>query len=159
MKMVIIFIALSIINVIGSTLRSLATIKGNKWVASFANALYYAYYNIVLIYSVADFPMWQKCLITFGCNMIGVFVVKYGEEKARKDKLWKVEMALPNNKNIVPQNLEYSMSTQGIPCNYQLLGDYWIFNCYCETQEQTQFVHDMCKSFDGKISAYESKPL
>lgn len=162
MKMVILFIILSIFNVIGSTLRALFTIKGNKYVASLASAVYYAYYNIVLIYSVANFPLWQKCLITFGCNAIGVFIVKYGEEKAKKDKLWKIEMALPYIgccANFEPQKLSQDLESHLIPNNYQLLGGYYIFNCYCATQAQTEYAHNICKTFNGKISAYESKTL
>lgn len=162
MKMIILFIILSIFNVIGSTLRSLFTIKGNKYVASLANALYYAYYNVVLIYSVADFPLWQKCLITFGCNAIGVFIVKYGEEKAKKDKLWKIEMALPHNAHPInpdPRVISKMLEDYSIPNNYQSLGEYYIFNCYCATQAQTEYTHNICKTFNGKISAYESKTL
>jgi uncharacterized protein YebE (UPF0316 family) len=87
MKFLIIFIALSIVNVIFSTIRSITTIKSGKTIASIISGGYFAFYNIMLIYTVADFPMWQKCLITFACNVIGVWVVKLVEEKMRKDKL------------------------------------------------------------------------
>ena len=85
------FVVLSIINVVFSTVRTIVTINGGKLSASLLSGGYFAFYNIMMIYTVADFPMWQKCLITFICNVIGVFVVKWGEEKARKDKLWKIE--------------------------------------------------------------------
>ena len=85
MNLLIIFILLSIVNVIFSTIKSIATIKSGPWIASIVSALYYGYYNIVLIYTVADFPLWQKVVVTAGCNLVGVFIVKYGEVKARKD--------------------------------------------------------------------------
>ena len=94
-ELLITFIILSIINVIFSTVRSIVTIKGNKVTASFISGGYFAFYNIMLLYTVADFPMWQKCIITFVCNVIGVFIVKFIEEKSRKDKLWKVEATIP----------------------------------------------------------------
>ena len=71
MKIIIIFTILSLINVIGSTARSLITIKSNKNVAAAVSAAYYAFYNIVLVYTVADFELWIKCVITFGCNLVG----------------------------------------------------------------------------------------
>ena len=36
-------------------------------------------------------PLWLKVVVVGLCNLVGVFAVKWGEEKARKDKLWKVE--------------------------------------------------------------------
>ena len=85
MDLLMIFIILSIINVIFSTIKSIVTVKGGAVSASLLSALYYGYYNIVLIYTVAEFPLWQKVVVTFGCNLVGVFVVKWAEEKARKD--------------------------------------------------------------------------
>ena len=77
MKLLIIFTILTIINVIASTIKSLLTINAGKWLASISSAVYYGYYNIVLIYTVADFPMWQKVAVTAVCNVVGVFLVKW----------------------------------------------------------------------------------
>ena len=60
MKLLITFIVLSIINVVFSTIRSITTIKSGKTVASFISGGYFAFYNVMLIYTVADFPMWEK---------------------------------------------------------------------------------------------------
>ena len=160
MKIILIFIVLSIINVIFSTARSLLTINGGKWIASIMNASYFAFYNIVLIYTVADFPLWIKCVVTFGANLVGVFIVKYYEEKHRPERLWKCELALPMSVapdagDIVKKHLNH----RGIECNYNALGKWWIFNCYCETKEQTKTVKWLAKKYNGRLSAYESAPL
>ena len=97
MKLLFIFTVLTIVNVIFSTIKSIVTIKSGKTVASLISALYYGYYNIVLIYTVADFPLWQKVAVTFFCNLVGVWLVKWGEEKARKDRLWLVKITIPVN--------------------------------------------------------------
>ena len=55
MTFLITFIVLSIINVIFSTVRSITTIKGSTLVASLVSGGYFAFYNIMLIYTVADF--------------------------------------------------------------------------------------------------------
>ena len=81
MDLLMIFIILSIINVIFSTIKSIVTVKGGAVSASLLSALYYGYYNIVLIYTVAEFPLWQKVVVTFGCNLVGVFVVKWARPR------------------------------------------------------------------------------
>src|SRR5574344_1890194 len=93
-KFLIVFVGLSIVNVVFSTIRSIVTINGNKIVASLISGGYFAFYNIMMIYTVADFPMWQKCVITFVCNVFGVAIVKLIEAKMQKDKLWKVEATI-----------------------------------------------------------------
>ena len=154
-KMLIIFIVLTIVNVIMSTIKSIVTIKADKWVASFAYALYYGYYNVVLIYTVADFPLWQKVLVTFACNLIGVFIVKWAEEKARKDKLWKIEVTVPAEfKNIVHSWLK------DVPHSYiEISSKYTLFNFYCATQEESEKVKIIVDEYGAKYFVAESKNL
>lgn len=58
MNVLILFSLLTVVNVIFSTIKSIVTIKSGKTVASLISAGYYGYYNVVLIYTVADFPLW-----------------------------------------------------------------------------------------------------
>lgn len=88
LRLIITFSILTLINVIFSTIKTLVTMNGNKYFASLINGLYYAYYNIVIIYTVAEFNMFAKCFITFLANIIGVFLVKFADEKMQKDKRW-----------------------------------------------------------------------
>jgi uncharacterized protein YebE (UPF0316 family) len=155
MNLLLIFIVLSIINVIFSTIKSIVTIKSGPWVASIVSALYYGYYNIVLIYTVADFPLWQKVVVTAGCNLVGVFIVKYGEERARKDKLWKVELTVPTEyKNAV----DFDLRT--VPHSYIELSDkHTLFNFYCATQADSAKVKAIANQYEAKYFVAESKNL
>lgn len=155
MNLLIIFVALSIVNVVFSTIKSIVTIKSGPWVASIVSALYYGYYNIVLIYTVADFPLWQKVVVTAGCNLVGVFIVKYGEEKARKDKLWKVELTVPTEyKNAV----DFDLRT--VPHSYIELSDkHTLFNFYCATQADSAKVKVIADQYEAKYFVAESKNL
>lgn len=155
MNLLLIFIALSIVNVIFSTIKSIVTIKSSPWVASIVSALYYGYYNIVLIYTVADFPLWQKVVVTAGCNFVGVFIVKYGEERARKDKLWKVELTVPTKyKNAV----DFDLRT--VPHSYIELSDkHTLFNFYCATQADSAKVKVIADQYEAKYFVAESKNL
>lgn len=154
-KMLIIFTALTIANVIMSTIKSIVTIKADKWIASFVSALYYGYYNVVLIYTVADFPLWQKVLVTFACNLIGVFIVKWAEEKARKDKLWKIEVTVPAEfKNTIHSCLK------DVPHSYiEISSKYTLFNFYCATQEESAKVKIIVDQYGAKYFVAESKNL
>lgn len=156
MSLLFIFIVLSIVNVIFSTIKSIVTIKSGPWVASIISALYYGYYNIVLIYTVADFPLWQKVVVTAGCNLVGVFIVKYGEAKARKDKLWKVEATISPMRfdTLVKKLKEYDLSF-----NYIDVGKYVIFNIYCATQAESAKVKTLLNVVEAKYFVAESKNL
>lgn len=155
MNLLLIFVALSIVNVVFSTIKSIVTIKSGPWVASIVSALYYGYYNIVLIYTVADFPLWQKVVVTAGCNLVGVFIVKYGEERARKDKLWKVELTVPTEyKNAV----DFDLRT--VPHSYIELSDkHTLFNFYCATQADSAKVKVIADQYEAKYFVAESKNL
>ena len=119
---------------------------------NFANAGYFAFYNIMLIFTVADFPMWVKCIITFGSNLIGVLLVKFIEEKSAKEKLWKFEatFAIENLDNI-------NHLLKEIPHNYIEVGKWVIFNIYCATCEQSESVTEICKLYHGKYFVTETK--
>lgn len=155
MNLLILFIILSIINVIFSTVKSIVTIKSGPLVASVVSALYYGYYTIVLIYTVADFPLWQKVVVTAGCNLIGVFVVKYAEKKSEKTKLWKVELTIPTKyKNAVDFDL------RDVPHSYIELSDkHTLFNFYCATQTESAKVKTIVSQYDAKYFVAESKTL
>ena len=155
MSLILVFILLSIINVIFSTVRSLTTIKSGKTVASLISGGYFAFYNIVLIYTVMDFPMWEKCIITFVCNVIGVFIVKLIEEKMRKDKMWKVEVTIPTRYS---STVDFEL--EKVPHSYIKISDkHTLFNFYCATQEETKRVTDICKTYDAKFFASECQKI
>ena len=155
-ELLITFIILSIINVIFSTVRSIVTIKGSKVTASFISGGYFAFYNIMLLYTVADFPMWQKCVITFVCNVIGVFIVKFIEEKSRKDKLWKVEATIPRAE---ASRLINYLENSELSYNYVDINKYYLFNFYCPTQKESASVKKLLDNFHAKYFVSESKTL
>lgn len=155
-EFLLVFVGLSIVNVVFSTIRSIVTISGNKIIASLISGGYFAFYNIMMIYTVADFPMWQKCVITFVCNVVGVFLVKWGEEKARKDKLWKVEATI--DKVEFETNKEL-LDLFKVPHNYIDIGKYVILNFYCSTGKQSETVKSLLSEMNAKYFVAESKVL
>ena len=155
-EFLMVFVGLSIVNVVFSTIRSIVTINGNKIVASLISGGYFAFYNVMMIYTVADFPMWQKCIITFVCNVVGVFLVKWGEEKARKDKLWKVEATVkPTEASAIKQFCK----SFNLPFSYIDIDKYVIFNFYCATQKESALIKNVLDNHNAKYFVSESKTL
>lgn len=156
MNVILLFAILTIVNVIIQTVRSIATIKCGKGVASLVNAVAYGLYTVVVVYTAdGSIDLWAKVVITALANLVGVYVVKLIEEKGHKDRLWKVELAVP----YAQAESVKKLIGKEIPCNYQYLGKWCVFNCYCSTQSQTARIVAIAKGCKGKISAYESQSL
>lgn len=153
---IVLFIVLSIINVIFSTVRQLVTNGNNKVLAALLSGGYFAFYNVMMIVTVTEFPLWQKCLITFFCNVVGVYIVKWAEEKARKDKLWLVQATIPARK---VESFLTVVADLGIPYNYVDITKYYMFNFYCSTQMESAKVRNLLTAFDAKYFVSESKTL
>ena len=158
MKLLILFIVMNIVNVVIQTIKSIATIKCGKTAAAIVNAVAYGLYTYIVVLTMCDLPLLAKCLIVAGANFVGVWVVKLFEEKARKDKLWKVELCSPI---VHADDIHQLLKEYGIPHNSVFVeyGKWVIFNCYCATQEDSRIVTDIGKKRECKFSAYESKTL
>ena len=152
---IIIFAIATVINVTLSTIRSLCTIKCGKWLSALTNALCYGFYPLIVMLTAKDsVTILTNMAITAVANFICVWLIKFVEEKARKDKLWKVEIAVAK---CYQKDVENNLLN--IPHNCIDTGSWVMFNCYCNCQSETAYVVDIAKRYNGKISAYESKPL
>ena len=155
MNAILIFAIATIINVTLSTIRAITTIKCGKWASATMNALCYGFYPLIVMLTAKDtVVIWVNMLITALANFVCVWLIKYVEEKARKDKMWKVEIAVPYQfTKIMHQDLKFSK----IEHNFTEVGSWTMFNCYCMTQLQTKHAIEYAKAYMGKYSAYESK--
>lgn len=155
MNAILIFAIATIVNVVLSTIRSITTIKGGKWLSATTNAICYGFYPLIVMLTAKDtVSIIVNMIITAVANFVCVWIIKLVEEKARKDKMWKVEVAIPNKYG---NALHFDL--RGLPHNYIEVGSWTMFNCYCMTQADTKMVVDLAKQYEGKISAYESKSL
>ena len=71
-KLLIIFIALNIVNVIIQTVKSIATIKCGKTLAAIINAVAYGLYTVVVVYTVCDLPLWLKVVEYLAKHTTGI---------------------------------------------------------------------------------------
>lgn len=154
-KLLIVFIILNIFNVITQTVKSIATVKCDKVVAAIVNAIAYGLYTIVTVYMLCDLPLTWKAFIVAMCNLIGVYAVKALEEKARKDKLWKVEATVSAQ---YAERLHNELSIVKLSHNYiDKIGKYVIFNVYCETQADSIEAKKLLDYYHAKYFVSESK--
>ena len=157
-NLLIIFIALNVVNVIIQTVKTIATVKCGKTVAAIVNAVTYALYTVVLVYTMCDLPLWAKATIVGLCNLVGVWIVKFCEEKARKDKLWKVEATFQHSNTFI-HNLDVWAKVNHISYNYIDINKYYVVNFYAPTQRDSLIIKEFIKKFNGKYFVTESKAL
>lgn len=156
MNTILLFALCTAVNVILSTIKSILTVNGGKVSASLINAITYGFYSYVIVLTSADgMPIWLKMAITAVCNFIGVYLVKLIEEKARKDRLWKVELTVPTK---YTNTIDFDL--HDIPHSYIELSDkHTLFNFYCATQKESAKVKAIANQYEAKYFVAESKNL
>lgn len=155
LKLFWIFVVLNVINVILQTVKSLVTIKCAKSAAALINAVAYGLYTVVVVYTVCDLPILVKALVVAVCNLIGVYVVKWAEEKSRKDKLWKIEVTIPTEK---AEKVDFEL--RAIPHSYiKISPKHTLFNVYCDTQKESLKVKEIVKNYNAKYFVTEQKGI
>ena len=156
MNTILLFALCTAVNVILSTIKSILTVKGGKFSASFINAITYGFYSYVIVLTSADgMSIWLKMAITAVCNFVGVYLVKWIEEKARKDRLWKVELTVPTK---YTNTIDFDL--HDVPHSYIELSDkHTLFNFYCATQKESAKVKVIANQYEAKYFVAESKNL
>ena len=157
MDLLLLFIILSIVNVIMQTFKSIVTIHGGRMSASLTNAIAYGFYTIVVVYIVCDLPLWQKALVTAICNFFGVYFVKLIEEKFKKDKLWKIEATVKSENllDLLALTNESNVSYNFTPISEQE----YSFNYYCYDKESSNKVIAILKQYNCKWLILETKMI
>lgn len=155
-KLLLVFIVLNIANVVIQTVKSIATVKCGKLSAAIINAVAYGLYTIVTVYLMCELDLYLKAGIVALCNLVGVYVVKWCEEKARKDKLWKIEATVTPDK---AGWLMDRLNEQGISWNYIDVNKWVIFNIYCATQAESKIAKAHLSVANAKYFVSESKTL
>lgn len=158
MNAIVIFAIATIVNVTLSTIRAICTIKGGKWISATTNAICYGFYPlIVMLTAKGTVDIIINMGITAIANFICVWIIKFVEEKARKDKLWKVEATVLRGWT---NELHRSLVEAEIPHNYlENVGKYTLFNIFCEKQSDSAKAREILNRFEAKYFVTESKNL
>lgn len=153
-----VFIVLTVVNVVLNTARTIITVKGGMFWSSLMAALAFGFYTIVIIYTVCELPMWLKATVTALANFAGTYFVKYIEMKVRKDRLWLVDVV------IFKKNLEYAtefLNKNGIWFSQTPISnsESHMFHIYSNTQDESRLIKKLLAKFNAKYVVVESKSL
>lgn len=154
--MLVSFIFFNILNVVIQTIKSIVTIKCNKWVAAIVNAIAYGLYTYIVVLTASDIDLWFKIIVVALANLVGVFIVKWVEEKKRKEMLWKVEFTI---KREFLENVKTLLTLAKIPHSYIEIGKNVIINAYCATGKESESVKEIIKKYNAKYFVSETKIL
>ena len=155
MNAIIFFALMTVINVTLSTIRSLCTIKGGKWLSAITNAVCYGFYPLIVMLTAKDtVTIWVNMIITAVANFVCVWLIKLIEEKARKDKLWLVKITIPKEN---AEKAKFWLKNWQLSYSYVDITKYIVFDVYCDTQEDTEWAIKVCKECNGKMFATENK--
>lgn len=145
-KVIIIFIVCSLINVILSTLKTLIMVNAGRGSAIIINAICYGFYTLV-VKQLTSVDYVTAVLVTIGANIVGVWISYKIMDLFKKDKLWLIKITIPI------KYFDYvfkDLSNNSISNTYYDVGKYCVIDCYCETQEDSQKVIDICRKYKGK---------
>ena len=121
------------------------------------NALTYGFYSWVIILTTIDnLSTVDKMLITAACNFIGVYLVKFIEEKTRKEQLWKIEATVPFEEM---HSLTNESKEQKLVFNYTPIGKYTIFNFYSYSRRESEEVAKLLQRHNAKYFVSEAKTM
>ena len=155
MSLLSLFVVANIVNVIMSTIKTLVTVNANKYVAAIVSAVNYGFNVYIVVLTVCELPLIEKCLVVGFCNLVGVFVVKWVEEKARKAKLWEIKLTVPT-----AHLKEIDAKLEKVPHNYIELSDkHTVFTFYCATKEDTKKVKRIADKYEAKYFVTEGIDL
>lgn len=151
------FVILNFINVLINTARSLCTIKGGKWIASLMNALCYGYYTVIIVITATyDMPLLIKCFAVAFVNFVGVFTIKFCEEKMKKDSLWIYNViGITSTEYIV---LSAFCKTKEIKFAYQKIAEeFYSIEIFSETSKDSEKIVEGLENLKLKYYAVEAK--
>lgn len=150
------FVILNFVNVLINTARSLTTIKGGKWIASLMNAICYGYYTVIIVITATyEIPLVLKIIAVAIVNFIGVFTIKFCEEKIQKEKLW-VYNIIGINTEIEEKIRTFLDNTNVKYYSEELDNNYWTMTIFSETQKESVLINSVLSNYSVKFYAVET---
>lgn len=151
-----IFVAIQMLNVIISTVKSILTVNGSKMTAAVVNSVSYTFANVVTKLLTQQ-PFEVIIVTTIVTNMIGVYAAKWLMEKTRKERLWTVMATLRSSNK---DDVEELLKMRGI--QYTLIpaeNDRWFANIFSHSKAESALIREILQKWDIKHTIVENRAL
>lgn len=156
---ILVFIIANFINVILNTAKSLLTVKGGIFSASFINSITFGFYTyIVFLISNGDMNIHIKAIIIAVINFVGVALVKFVEKKLQKDRLWIFTATVKNNNEII-QKICKALKDMEIKFIYNeiIKDELYTLQIFSKNQKESEMITSILNNYQVKYYAIESK--
>lgn len=161
---IILFVVLQLINVILNTLKSILTVNGTKIQSAIINAITFAVYTVVVIFTASDFGYGAvidtviKVIITAVTNFIGVYIANWLLEFFRKDRLWEIVATVDYNK-APDKQLAEKLMVGSISFNITKTNrdNVFVFHIYSHTQKESVVIKNLLQEYNAKYFVHEEK--
>jgi len=154
-----IFMGVNFVNVLLNTVKSLVTIKGGKWLASITNAICFGFYTVIIVLTATcDLPLITKCFAVAFVNFVGVFSIKFIEEKMQKDRLWIYNAtAKVNSKKM--ENVVALLKNANVKLVYNVVveNELYTLQIFSNDKKESEMITSILDNFSIKYYAIESK--
>lgn len=150
MKMTIIFVVCSLLNVILSTLKTLTMVNCKRNVAIIINAIYYGFYTLVIKQlSSVDYVI--AITVTVLSNIIGVWISYKIMDLFKKEKVWRITATLGSKE-------EYSSCVEKLKkyqIGYTRLNDTNCLDIYSYTKQESEIIKTILEEYKYKYFIQE----
>lgn len=155
---IIAFFILQLLNVILSTIKTVATVKSPFWAAAIVNAIYYGFYTFI-IKAIGDANFKEFCgikvtvpsvviiaIITILTNLIGVYISLKLMDKIKKDDLWLLKVTVMNYDY---ESFINDLNSKGL--KYLLISNTWVdrkpIEIYVYNKEESSIALKIIKKY------------
>jgi hypothetical protein len=156
MLSIIIFVVLQFINVVMSTLRTILTVIASKMTAALINAVSYTFYNGI-VKLITGQELWLVLVVTFGTNLVGVWLAQAIYDRTRKDKLWIVNATVKESERIT-NRIVNALHELGIAVVYnRITENLFQLNIYSYNQKESDMILSILKQYEVKYCIIETQ--
>ena len=149
-KVIVIFVICSLINVILSTLKTLIMVNAGRNSAIIINAVCYGFYTLV-VKQLTSVDYVTAVVVTILANVVGVWISYKIMDLFKKDKLWRITVALKSKKALdeCMKNLEkYNIGFTPIEKTNSI-------DIYSYNQKESAIIKNILGNYDYKYFIQE----
>lgn len=149
-----IFIAIQLVNVILSTIKSIVTVNGSRMSASVINAISYTF-GAVITKLLTEQSFEVAIVVTFITNIVDVWLGKYIIDKRQPERLWTVNATVRSKEK---QALEDKLKSRSI--QFILLpaeNDRYLYTIFARSKAESSLLQEILSGFDVKYSIIVSR--